>query len=295
MTTIRSLRPVLTAAAAFVTARAVSSGYVPAPVPVALADSDVALSPKEFRALPITAIKDLSPNTKLFKVGLPSKESTTGLKTSSFVMIKNAASADGKFDARPYTPTSLADAKGELELVIKSYPGGKVTQHLFGLKVGDSIEIKGPLPKLKYEANMKKSIGLIAGGTGITPCLQIIQEVINNPKDETKLVLVFANNGEEDILLKDRLDGLAKQYKQLSIIYVVATPGAGWEGEKGFVTEQLLKRVLPAASDDVLICVCGPPGMMNAVSGPKAKDYTQGELSGILNTLGFSEANVFKF
>jgi cytochrome-b5 reductase len=35
--------------------------------------------------------------------------------------------------------------------------------------------------------------------------------------------------------------------------------------------------------------------MMNAVSGPKAKDYTQGELSGILKTLGFSEANVFKF
>jgi len=199
MTILRSFsRPAVlaAAAAAFVTARAglSSSGLGSS---LASADSDVALSPKEFRALPITAIKDLSPNTKLFKVGLPSKESTTGMKTSSFVMIKNAAGADGKFEARPYTPTSPADAKGELELVIKAYPGGKVTQHLFSLKVGDSMEIKGPLPKLKYEANMKKSIGLIAGGTGITPCLQIIQEVLSNPKDETKLVLVFANNGEE--------------------------------------------------------------------------------------------------
>ena len=31
---------------------------------------------------------------------------------------------------------------------------------------------QGPIIKLKYEANMKKSIGMVAGGTGITPMLQ---------------------------------------------------------------------------------------------------------------------------
>ncbi len=33
--------------------------------------------------------------------------------------------------------------------------------------------MKGPFSKLKYTANMKKSIGMLAGGTGITPMLQV--------------------------------------------------------------------------------------------------------------------------
>jgi cytochrome-b5 reductase len=41
--------------------------------------------------------------------------------------------------------------------------------------------------------------------------------------------------------------------------------------------------------------VCGPPGFMNLVSGDKAKDYTQGPLSGLLKQLGYTENQVFKF
>ena len=259
-------------------------------------DANSNMSPKEFRPFVITGIKSLSPNTKEFRVALPTKDSTTGMKTSGFVMIKNAAGADGKFDARPYTPTSLGDQPGHVDFVIKAYPGGKVTGHLFGLKVGDSIDIKGPLPKFKYEPNTKKHLGMVAGGTGITPMLQIIQEVLRNPDDKTQISLVFANNGEEDILLKDQLDALAAKHpKRFSVTYVVATPSAGWKGERGFCTEHLLRQKLPAPGPDVLVFVCGPPGMMNAISGPKTPDYKQGELAGLLKGLGFVEDQVFKF
>jgi predicted ferric reductase len=40
-------------------------------------------------------------------------------------------------------------------------------------QVGDKVEVKGPFPKIAYTANMKKKIGMIAGGTGITPMLQV--------------------------------------------------------------------------------------------------------------------------
>ena len=270
---------------------------------LALADDGAAaaaaagMSPKEFRGFKITGIKDLSPNTKEFRVALPSKDSTTGMKTSGFVMIKDKTGEDGKFVARPYTPTSLGDQKGHVDFVIKAYPGGKVTGHLWGLRVGDEIEIKGPLPKFKYEPNLKKEIGMVAGGTGITPMLQIIQEVLRNPEDKTKLVLVFANNNLEDILLKDKIDELAAKHPtRFSVTYVVATPPAGWKGgEKGFCTQELLKSKLPAPSPDALVFVCGPPGMMNAVSGPKTPDYKQGEVAGLLKALGYVEDQVFKF
>jgi cytochrome-b5 reductase len=35
--------------------------------------------------------------------------------------------------------------------------------------------------------------------------------------------------------------------------------------------------------------------MMKAVSGPKAPDYTQGEIGGMLKKLGYKEEDVFKF
>jgi len=62
-----------------------------------------------------------------------------------------------------------------------------------------------------------------------------------------------------------------------------------------FVNEDIIKKHIPAAGDDSLVMVCGPPGMVQAVSGPKAKDYTQGEVDGLLKKLNFQKDNVFKF
>jgi NAD(P)H-flavin reductase len=36
-----------------------------------------------------------------------------------------------------------------------------------------TVQMKGPIPKLPYTANMKKQLGMVAGGTGITPMIQV--------------------------------------------------------------------------------------------------------------------------
>ena len=46
--------------------------------------------------------------------------------------------------------------------VIKAYPQGKMSQHIHGLEVGDSLEIKGPMSKLPYTPNMKEKIGMVS-------------------------------------------------------------------------------------------------------------------------------------
>jgi len=51
----------------------------------------------------------------------------------------------------------------------------------------------------------------------------------------------------------------------------------------------------PKDGRDVLIYVCGPPAFMKAISGDKAKDYSQGEVGGALKELGFSSEQVYKF
>jgi cytochrome-b5 reductase len=174
------------------------------------------------------------------------------------------------------------------ELVIKAYPTGKVSSYLHSLHVGDFVEVKGPLPKFKYTPNMKKKIGMVAGGSGITPMVQVLREIVKNPSDLTEVHLVFANNTEDDILLKSLLDDIVCKHPRVKVTYVVAAPSAQWTGAKGYVNADILRRTMPQPGEDVLLLVCGPPGFMEAVSGNKTPDYKQGAVSGLLKKAGYT-------
>jgi cytochrome-b5 reductase len=58
--------------------------------------------------------------------------------------------------------------------------------------------------------------------------LQLIRQITRDPKDETKLSLIFANQTEEDILLRDELEEAAKNHPdQVKIWYTVDRPTEG--------------------------------------------------------------------
>lgn len=85
---------------------------------------------------------------------------------------------------------------------------------------------------------------------------------------------------------------------RFQVHYVVEKPswgGLSWKGGVGRVTPEALKQHLPAPGIDTVVMVCGPPGMMAAVSGGKAPDYSQGEVDGMLKELGYTKDCVYKF
>ena len=83
--------------------------------------------------------------------------------------------------------------------------GGKLTQYLENLSLGDSVDVRGPSGLLVYNGRGKfnikedkksagkdvvvRQVSMIAGGTGITPMLQIIRAVFRDPEDRTELSL----------------------------------------------------------------------------------------------------------
>ncbi|TQV98553.1 NADH-cytochrome b5 reductase [Cordyceps javanica] len=250
-----------------------------------------------FLSLKLAEVVDVNHNTKRFRFELPEKDMVPGLPIASAVLAKYKGENDAKATLRPYTPINDENEPGYVELLVKQYPDGPMSTHIHNLQPGQTLDIKGPLPKYAWAENKHDHIGLIAGGTGITPMFQLARGIFQNANDKTKVTVVFGNVSKEDILLKKELEELENTYPQrFRAFYVLDKAPQEWQGSTGFITKDLLKTVLPEPkSENIKIFVCGPPGLMKAISGAKVSPKDQGELSGALQELGYNKDQVYKF
>jgi len=244
------------------------------------------VNPDEKYALELVKKEIISHDTRKFVFALPSAHHILGLPVGKHVYL--SAKIDGKLVVRPYTPVTSDDDKGHMDLVVKVYfkdqnpkfpEGGKLTQYLENLPIGSKVDVRGPGGLIEYTTRghfavrlqkngfcygkRTKEIGMIAGGTGITPMLQLIRQVQKDPRDKTKLWLIYANKTEEDILVRKELEECAaKDPDRFKLWYTVDSAPANWKYSEGFINEEMVKAHLPAPSIDSVVLLCGPPPMI---------------------------------
>ncbi|KAJ7361354.1 cytochrome-b5 reductase [Mycena albidolilacea] len=259
-----------------------------------------ALNPDEFVTFSLKKVVPYNHNSSTFTFALPPNTSSK-LPVASCVVVQAAdpeALKDKKGNpvVRPYTPTSAADNTGEIEFLIKKYETGVMSKYIHSLKPGDSLKIKGPIHKFPYKENEFDEVTLIGGGSGITPLYQVITHALASPFNTTKFKLLFSNVTEEDILLREDLDALAKKHpKTLEVVYLLDKPKPDWKGATGFINADVIKKyVAPPSQERTIVFVCGPPGQVAALAGKKA-GFQQGEIGGVLKELGYTAEQVFKF
>ncbi|KAI1417774.1 ferredoxin reductase-like protein [Hypoxylon sp. FL1857] len=228
------------------------------------------LKPDTFQEFELKEKTIISHNVAIYRFSLPSPTSILGLPIGQHISIGAAiAQPDGssKEIVRSYTPISGDHQPGYFDLLIKSYPTGNISKHMASLGVGQTIRVKGPKGAFVYTPNMVRHFGMVAGGTGITPMLQIVRAIIRGRPtgDKTEVDLIFANVTEQDILLKEDLDALAKEDSGFRIHYVLDKPPEGWTGGVGYVTSDMITKWLPKPADDVKILLCGPPPMISGL------------------------------
>ncbi|KAK3302530.1 uncharacterized protein B0T15DRAFT_543170 [Chaetomium strumarium] len=228
------------------------------------------LKPDAFQEFELKEKTIVSHNVAIYRFALPAPDSILGLPIGQHISIGAALpQPDGttKEIVRSYTPISGDHQPGYFDLLIKSYPQGNISRHMASLAVGQTIRVKGPKGAFVYTPNMVRHFGMIAGGTGITPMLQVVKAIIRGRKagDRTEVDLIFANVTEQDILLKEDLDQLAQEDKGFRVHYVLDKPPAGWTGGVGYVTAEMIQKWLPKPADDVKILLCGPPPMVSGL------------------------------
>lgn len=234
----------------------------------------------------------LSHDTRKLRFALPSENHVLGLPVGQHVYL--SARVNNQLVVRAYTPVSSDSEKGYFDLVIKVYfknvhpkfpEGGKLTQYLEQLPIGETIDVRGPSGLLVYSrpgvfsirADKKsipadfqfKRLNMIAGGSGITPMLQLIRQVLSDPSDTTEMALLFANQTEADILLRDELESaVASNPERLRIWYTLDRPSEGWKYSTGFVSAEMIAEHLFPPSEDSFVVMCGPPPMINFACVP---------------------------
>ena len=139
--------------------------------------------------------------------------------------------------------------------------------------------------------------------------------MIRDPEDETCLSLLFANQTEEDILLRKELEAVQTEHPdRFKLWYTVDRPGEGWQYSSGFVSAEIIQKTLFPPSGDNLVSIqqtvlehssnsssrvsfqlekqnclylqvlmCGPPPMINFACTPN------------LDKLGYSQSNRFSY
>ncbi|GAA99887.1 uncharacterized protein L969DRAFT_95304 [Mixia osmundae IAM 14324] len=261
-----------------------------------------ALNKDEWRDFEVAKVAPYNHNTSVFTFKLP-EGTDSGLTVASALLTKSADEGkgldkNGKPAVRPYTPTTAPGTQGEIQLIIKKYKGGAMTEHIHSLKAGDKLAMKGPIPKIAYKANEFETIGMVGGGSGITPLWQVMQAIDNNPADKTKVVLLYSNVTEQDILLRKEFEDMAKRKPdQFKIHFVLDKPPKKWAGPTGYIGPVLLKdhMPMPGNADKIKILICGPPGQVEILAGTKKSPSDQGPLKGHFADLGYSPSQIYKF
>lgn len=123
------------------------------------------VDPNEKYMLPLIEKEKLSHDSYRYRFGLPSKDHVLGLPIGQHIHL--IATINEELVIRAYTPVSSDDDQGYVDLVIKVYHrdvnpkfpnGGKMSQFVNALNVGDKIAFKGPTGKLQYQGNGKFAI-----------------------------------------------------------------------------------------------------------------------------------------
>jgi len=223
----------------------------------------------------LTAVHQDTHDTKTFCFALP-EDATLDMLPGDHLYVH--ATINDKTVKRPYTPSSVPGTTGYFDLTVKRYENGLVSKYLHDREVGDSVLMSGPNSGGHWVDGMAKRVGFVAGGTGITPMISIIRWMLAKGRD-LEMFLVFANKTEADIIFRDEWDANAREHATFHVHHVLERPPAGWTQGVGRLTDDILRRHLPAPSPETAVFLCGPPLMVDA-------------LEGTLKDIGYSEQSI---
>lgn len=152
-----------------------------------------------------------------------------------------------------------------VELNIRRVPGGKGTGYVHDiLKVGDPIDLVGPLGHFFVRKSDEQPVIFLAGGSGLSSPRSMLLDMLEGG-DTRSITLVYGARNKAELYYHDDFVELASKYANVTYVPALNEPtdACAWEGFKGFVHDAA-KAHFNNDFRGHKAYMCGPPVMIEA-------------------------------
>lgn len=126
--------------------------------------------------------------------------------------------------SRAYSIANAPHGDGRITLHMRRVEGGRFTAWAFAdMKVGDTLQARGPLGDFTMRSAPGVPLLFIAGGTGLAPVLALIEQQVGL-FPERDMVLLWGMRSVEDFYALDILQSLALKATGLSVVLATDVP-----------------------------------------------------------------------
>jgi propane monooxygenase reductase component len=175
----------------------------------------------------------------------------------------------GTDEHRSFSMATTPSTPGQLEFIIKRYPGGRFSGLLENqLKVGDELTLHGPYGTFTIKAGSQRDIVCIGGGAGMAPILSLLKHLAESGS-ERHVRFYYGARTARDLFYLDEIAEVGSRLADFTFVPVLSEEaGADWaslgvaDGDSGFVTDAVDRRESDLAEAEVYLC--GPPPMVDA-------------------------------
>ena len=230
---------------------------------------------------------------------MPARVSSLERKSHDVMIVRLQLPANDPFNYRPgqYVEFLLRDGSRRsysmanaphngpgLELHVRHMPGGKFTDHVFGVMKEKEIQrIEGPFGSFFLREDSDKPMVLLASGTGFAPIKALIEHM-QFQGIKRRATLYWGGRRPEDLYMDDWVRAKLLEMPNLDYVPVIsdALPQDAWTGRTGFVHRAVLED-LPDLSG-YQVYACGAPIVVDSARN----DYC--ELAGLAEEEFFADA-----
>jgi predicted ferric reductase len=218
------------------------------------------------RAYQVAAVIEELPNIRTLQLTPPENQPLLAYQPGQFAFIKPLG-GDVPREEHPFTISSSPVNREAITFTIKEL--GDFTASLERIQPGTPVRVDAPYGVFSYQQHAPAApLGMIAGGIGITPILSMLR-TLRETEPDRQVTFLWAVNQPEELFCQDELDAMAAEMPKFTWHPVVAFDET-WPGEKGFVDQDKLARLLlngDGGQTAMAIYLCGPKVMMDLVTG----------------------------
>jgi CDP-4-dehydro-6-deoxyglucose reductase, E3 len=159
---------------------------------------------------------------------------------------------------RSYSLANAPREDNQLDLVIKRYPGGHLSDYWFErAKPNDLIRIEGPLGTFFLREAAPTNILFLATGTGIAPVKALLEELAADPARAARhrLRVFWGNRGAENFCWDPVTLGL-----DIGFHHLLSGAEANWGGKRGYVHQAAIDDGFDPG--DTVVYACGSNAMI---------------------------------